>query len=169
MLGFITVTDTVGAADRLLTETADRLAAQGLRLAGAVQCNLDRGPDRDCDMDLRILGDAGPAIRISQSLGRGAQGCRLDSGALQQAVARAEAVLRGGADLVIVNKFGKQECFGRGFRDFIAEALARGIPVLLSVATGQLPGFRAFAGELAEPVSPATLLDWCRARAARAA
>lgn len=169
MLGFVTVNDIAGAADRLLADTADALAAQGLRLAGAVQSNLDRGPGQACDMDLRILGDDGPVIRISQNLGNFSEGCRLDSGALEQAVARAEAVLTRGADLVIVNKFGKQECYGRGFRDFIAQALAQDIPVLVSVPQEQLPGFHEFAGDLAEPVTPAGALDWCRARTRRAA
>lgn len=169
MLGFVTVNELAGAADRLLAATADTLGAQGLRLAGAVQDNLDRGPDQFCDMDLRILGDAGPTIRISQNLGNGSQGCRLDTGALAMAVARAEAVLAQGADLVIINKFGKQECYGRGFRDFIAEALARDIPVLLSVPEDQLPGFHEFAGDLAEPLTPAAVLDWCHARTRRAA
>ena len=169
MLGFITVNDMAGAANRLLADTATRLQAQGWRLAGAVQDNLDRGPDRDCDMDLRILGDVGPAIRISQSLGIHATACRLDTGALAQAVGRAEAVLAKGADLVIVNKFGKQECYGRGFRDFIAEALAQGVPVLLSVPPEQLEGFHEFAGDLAEPVAPETVLDWCHAQRQAAA
>ena len=164
MLGYITVNDSAGAANRLLAETASALHAQGWRLAGAVQHNLDRGEGHDCDMDLRILGDDGPAIRISQSLGPHATACRLDIGALALAVARAETVLAQGADLVIVNKFGKQECYGQGFRHFIAEALARGIPVLLSVPAGQLPDFHDFAGDLAEPVAPAAILDWCRAR-----
>ena len=169
MLGFVTMNDSAGAADRLLADAAERLAAQGLRLAGAVQSNLDRGPDQACDMDLRILGDDGPVIRISQNLGNCASGCRLDSGALQQAVGRAEAVLAQGADLVIVNKFGKQESYGRGFRDFIAEAQARDIPVLLSLPVDQLPGFHEFAGNLAEALRPETVLDWCRAKTRRAA
>lgn len=164
MLGYVTVTGP-GAADRLLAETAAALESHGLRLAGAVQQNLDRGPDQDCDMDLRILGD-GAIIRISQNLGISAESCRLDSGALAQAVARAEAALARGADLVIVNKFGKQECFGRGFRDFIATALARGVPVLLAVPREQLDGFHAFAQDLAEPVTAETVLEWCRARIA---
>lgn len=162
MLGFVTITAN-GAANHLLADTAATLEAQGLRLAGAVQQNLDRGADQPCDMDLRILGD-GAVIRISQNLGVDAESCRLDSGALAQAVARAEAVLAQGADLVIVNKFGKQECFGRGFRDFIATALAQGIPVLVSVPPEQLAGFHAFAAGLAEPVAEAAVLDWCRAR-----
>ncbi|SMO82547.1 DUF2478 domain-containing protein [Paracoccus laeviglucosivorans] len=169
MLGFVTIRENMGGADRLLTETADALIARGLRLAGAVQHNLDRGPGQDCDMDLRILGDAAPPIRISQNLGTCAEGCRLDTGALATAVARAEAVLAKGADLVIVNKFGKQECFGRGFRDFIAEALAQGVPVLLSVPVEQLPGFHEFAGDLAQPVDADQALAWCQAWGRRAA
>ncbi len=167
MLGFVTIADGIGSADRLLAQTAAALQADGLRLAGAVQENLDHGPDRDCDMELRILGD-GAVIRISQSLGSCSQGCRLDSGALAQAVGRAEAVLAQGADLVIVNKFGKQECYGRGFRDFIATALAQGVPVLLAVPGEQLAGFHEFAGDLAEAVDAAAALDWCRSRMVRA-
>jgi nucleoside-triphosphatase THEP1 len=164
MLGFVTITDMAGSADRLLAETAQRLAAQGLRLAGAVQTNTDRGAGRVCDMQLAILGDDGPAVAISQDLGQCAQGCRLDTHALAQAVARAEAVLADGADLVIVNKFGKQEALGGGFRDFIARALAQDVPVLLSVPPEQLPEFRAFAEGMAEELAPETLLDWCRAK-----
>ena len=77
-------------------------------------------------------------------------------------------IAQGARDLVIVNKFGKQECFGRGFRDVIAQALAQGVPVLLSVPAEQLPGFHAFAGEMAQPVAPGAALDWCRARVALA-
>lgn len=169
MLGFVTIQNNAGGADRLLADTADTLIAQGLRLAGAVQHNLDRGAGQDCDMDLRILGDPAPPIRISQNLGTCAEGCRLDTGALAQAVARSEAVLAQGADLVIVNKFGKQECYGRGFREFIAQALASGIPVLLSVPAEQLQGFHDFAGELAQPVTADQALAWCMSQTRRAA
>lgn len=163
MLGYITIQDRApGAADRLLRQTARHLAAAGLRLAGAVQINTDHGPDRDCDMDLRILGDDGPALRISQSLGPGSQACRLDAGAMAQAVARTQAALDRGADLLIINKFGKQECHGRGFRDTIAQALGQGIPVLLHVPDEQLPGFHDFAGDLAEHVTPDGIATWCR-------
>ncbi|MCV2448713.1 DUF2478 domain-containing protein [Paracoccus sp. DMF] len=167
MLGFVTMTTGAGAADRLLAATAETLQARGLRLAGAVQHNIERA-DRDCDMQLRILGtDA--VIGITQDLGTCSEGCRLDGGALAQAVALAESVLAQGADLVIVNKFGKQECFGNGFRAFIAEALAQGIPVLLSVAPEQLAGFHDFAGELAEPVAPEAAMRWCETRTRAAA
>ncbi|WP_347267332.1 DUF2478 domain-containing protein [Paracoccus sp. (in: a-proteobacteria)] len=164
MLGFITIQDGSGAADRFLAETADALQAQGLRLAGAVRSDLDRIGMQDCDMELRVLGD-GARIRISQDLGSGAQACRLDPGALASAAGRAEAVLAQGADLVIVNKFGKQEGLGQGFRAVIAAAVAQGVPVLTTVAPEHLPAFRDFAGDMAEPVPAEAALDWCRAQA----
>ena len=167
MLGFVTIAD-IGAADRLLTGIAQTLQARGLRLAGAVQANIDRGPDRVCDMELAILG-RDQIIGITQNLGSCAEGCRLDTAALATAVAQAEAVLAQGADLVIVNKFGKQEGFGRGFRDFIGQALAQGIPVLLSVPPEQLPQFQEFAGDMAQAVVPAQALDWCHAQLGDAA
>ena len=136
--------------------------AEGVAVAGAVQHNIACDDSHHCDMDVKVLPD-GPVVRISQNLGAASSGCRLDAGALEMAVAEVAQRLPG-ARLLIVNKFGKQECYGQGFRHFIAEALARGIPVLLSVPAGQLPDFQDFAGDLAEPVAPAAILDWCRAR-----
>ncbi|WP_312530302.1 DUF2478 domain-containing protein [Paracoccus sp. (in: a-proteobacteria)] len=163
MLGYISMKGAPGAADLLLSELANALAAQGFRLAGAVQSNTDQGADCSCDMDLRVLGDLGPEIRISQSLGPGSEGCRLDAGALEMAVARVQAVLDQGAELVILNKFAKQEAYGRGFRDVIANALARGIPVLTYVPVGYEAAFNEFAGDLAQPVADEGAAAWCLA------
>ena len=66
-----------------------------------------------------------------------------------------------GADLVILNKFGKQESRGGGFREVIARALDDEIPVLLYVPPEMLADFHAFAGDLAQPVSAASMQDWC--------
>lgn len=162
MLGFVSFEgDVPGAADRLISQTAQKLRDEGLRLAGAVQVNIDHGPDRDCDMELEILGDDGPMVRISQSLGSCSQGCRLDTDALSRAAGRVDAVLEQGADLLIVNKFGKNECKGGGFRQAIARALAEGIPVLVYVPPQLLADFHSFAGDLAEAVAPNAIGEWC--------
>ncbi|MEI4231852.1 DUF2478 domain-containing protein [Roseovarius sp. D22-M7] len=142
----------VGDTDLLLRDLATRAAARGLRLCGTVQINSGCAPDRPCDMDVRILPD-GPVIRISQSLGPGARGCRLDPDALETAVAQAAARLAAGCDLVIVNKFGKQEADGRGFRDLIAEALGADVPVLVGVNRRNLAAFETFTGGQAAPVA----------------
>lgn len=151
-----------GQSDRLLADLAERLASEGMRLVGAVQVNLQPRPDCACDMDLALVGVAGPRIRISQSLGSGASGCRLDPGALETAAGRVMARLHAGADLLILPKFGKQEALGRGFRQAIAQALEAGIPVLLHVGEAQRADFLAFAGDLAEWVDPENLAGWCR-------
>lgn len=142
-----------GDMDLLLHDFAMRAMARGLRLCGTVQVNSDCGPDRACDMDVRVLPD-GPVIRISQSLGPGARGCRLDPAALEQAVAAAEARLSAGADLVIVNKFGKHEAEGRGFRALIAEAVALGVPVLVGVNALNAPRLDEFLGAEVTRLAP---------------
>lgn len=165
MLAYVIHDDTDGNAR--MAGLARRLAAQGLRLAGAVQTNLDRGADCACDMELTVLGSDAAPIRISQSLGAGSQGCRLDADALERTAALAARGLAG-ADLALVNKFGKQEAAGRGFRDFIAAALEGEIPLLIAVAPALVPAFAEFAGDYATPLSWPEAEGWCQARRAAA-
>lgn len=168
MLGYITA-EGRGAGDLLIAEVADRLRAQGVSLAGAVQVNLENDPARKCDMDLHILSGT-DVIRISQNLGALSSGCRLDPAGLEQAVGLVMAALDLSPALLIVNKYGKQEIDGRGFRPVIGEALTRGIPVLLSVSAGNAPAFLDFAGELAErlPAEADSVLAWVAAQMAEA-
>ena len=163
MLGYISMNGSPGEADLLLTALAADLGQRGVRLAGAVQSNIDLGPDCSCEMELRILGDHGPTVRASQNLGSGSEGCRLDAGALETAVARVQSVLAAGADLVILNKFAKQEAFGRGFRDVIAAALDQGVPVLTYVPEGYEAAFAEFAGDFARKLDHGGAGAWCAA------
>ena len=151
-----------GDTDLLLAGVADALLAEGVRLCGTVQFNTACEGEGPCDMDVRVLPE-GPVIRISQSLGPEARGCRLDPGALETAIAACEAQLDT-ADLLIVNKFGKQEALGRGFRTLIAEAMSREIPVLVGLNGLNREAFDAFTGGAAEPVEPQhdAVLDWLR-------
>lgn len=136
-----------GAVDRLLQEVAADLAAKGWHLAGAVQLNCDAAEDALCDMDIRVL-PAGGVYRISQNLGREATGCRLNPDGLETAVAEVAAGLaRQRPDLLIINKFGKMEGEGRGFRPLIGQALADGVPVLLGVNAENMEALEAFLGE----------------------
>jgi hypothetical protein len=158
-LGYITSPDR-GETDLRLTRLAEALMARGISIAGAVQTNTDCPQTGGCDMDLRVVPD-GPIIRISQRLGVGSMGCRLDPGALELAVAQVSPRLVG-AKVLILNKFGKHESEGRGFRDLIGQALGDGIPVLVGVNVKNLAAFRDFAGDLAEPLDgpDAELMGW---------
>ncbi|WP_417411278.1 DUF2478 domain-containing protein [Hoeflea sp.] len=65
----------------------------------------------------------------------------------------AEAGLERGPDLLIINKFGKHEAEGRGFRPLIADALARGIPVLLGVNALNQKTFDDYSSGYAEEIA----------------
>lgn len=150
-----------GDTDLLLQGLANDLAARGLRCCGTAQINSERADAGPCDMDVRVLPD-GPVLRISQDLGPQARGCRLDPAALEKAVALVAATLSSDADLMIINKFGKHEAEGRGFRDVIAEALAMDLPVLVGLNALNRQAFEGFAGGLAieVPPDPKALMAW---------
>ena len=152
-----------GATDACLAAAVALLAGRGVPLAGTVQSNAPRADRQVCDMDVRVLPD-GPVLRISQDLGTGARGCRLDGGALETAVAEVARRLDGAA-ILVVNKFGKQEAVGRGLVPVIAEAASRGLPLLVGVNGLNLPAFLDFADGLAQPLpaDPAAIADWALA------
>jgi len=166
MLGYVTTAGR-GESDRLIAGLAERLVAEGTRLVGAVQRNIERPGDARCDMELCGVGRAG-LWRISQRLGTLSRGCRLDPQGLESAAGEIAAALAAdaGAELLLINKFGKQEIDGRGFRPVIAAALLRDLPVLTAVNARNLPAFLAFAEGMAEPVAaePEALRQWCLAR-----
>ncbi|MEH6359139.1 MAG: DUF2478 domain-containing protein, partial [Amylibacter sp.] len=112
-----TMSPNQGDTDQILARLAAKLMTGGMRACGVVQINTEKEDSRHlCDMDVQVLPD-GPVIRISQSLGPEARGCRLDPSALEDAVAEVAARLGNGVDVLILNKFGKHEADGRGFRD----------------------------------------------------
>ena len=81
---------------------------------------------------------------------------------LETAVGLVKADLLSGAHLLIVNKFGKHEAEGRGFRNVIAEAVAMDIPVLVGLNTLNRPAFESFTQGLAVqlPSDHAALMAW---------
>lgn len=162
MLGFVSAPER-GDGDRLLARVADRLVAAGAVLGGVIQLNTEIDPSRPCLMDLRVLSD-GSIVRISQSLGRHAAGCRLDASGLEEAVGRVSAALLAAPPhLLILNKFGKQEAEGRGFRPVIAQAITLGVPVLTSVSAKNRERFDLFAGGTATSLSSDedAVAAWC--------
>lgn len=158
--GYVTVQGK-GRIDLLLAEVVERLETHGVAMAGTVQTNIERCDRPHCDMDLRLLPD-GPVVRISVDRGTEARGCRLDAGALEQSVLWVAGALEK-AELLVINKFGKQEAEGKGLAGVIAEALERGLPVLVGVNGLNLPAFLDFAGGMAmELVADAeTIVGWC--------
>ncbi|NIZ14885.1 DUF2478 domain-containing protein [Phaeobacter sp. HF9A] len=161
-----------GATDRLLTALAARLAELGIRTAGIVQTNTECYDNKLCDMDVRVLPE-GETIRISQSLGEGARGCRLNPEALERAVGQVTAALATtpAPQVLLVNKFGKHEADGRGMRPIIGEALAMGLPVVTGVNRMNVAAFENFAEGVAEEAAPdlEALVAWIKAAISQAA
>lgn len=158
-IGFVSLPGR-GATDACIADAVSVLHLAGVRLAGTVQTNFDRAKDHPCDMDLLVLPD-GPIHRISQMLGAGARGCRLNGGVLEDAVMQVAGRLAG-AEVLVVNKFGKLEVEGRGFVPLIAEALERGISVLVGVNGLNLPAFLRFADGAAQNLAgaPVDIAKW---------
>lgn len=161
-LAYVTMTGR-GRIDDLIAEVVDALSARGLRLAGTVRATAADPRAHPCDMDLRVLPD-GRRFRISQPLGTAAKGCRLDGGVIESIASAVEQRMPG-ADLLIINKFGKLEAHGRGLCPAIAMAVEMGLPTLVGVNEMNLPGFVAFSGGVAASLAPDrnAILDWCAA------
>jgi len=153
-----------GGIDSLLSDIADQLQAAGTSLVGIVKTTgYTSSFENGCDMKVRVLPE-GPVIKITQDLGAGSNACRLDPGAIANAVSCVEASSFDQADLFILNKFGPEEAAGRGFCSVIGTALELGIPVLVGVGAANKSAFDTFAGELAVTLSDdkKAILDWFR-------
>ena len=163
-IGIVT-SEIIGQTDQLISETAAKLKAEGIALAGVVKV-LERQPDGDhhCDMDISVLPD-GPDIRITQSLGEGSTGCRLNPAGIVEAVAAVEQSGIAGAGMFLLNKFGPQEAEGRGFCEAIASALEHDIPVLVGVGKGTRAALETFVDGMGEalPAEPDAIYAWCKA------
>jgi nucleoside-triphosphatase THEP1 len=159
--------DTGSLVDDVLAQAARRLKMDGLKIAGSIQWNEPVAGRRRCRMTLEDLA-SGRKILSSEDRGSEARGCHLDTSALEEAAVLATASLEPGIDLVIVNRFGKQEIAGRGFRQAIEAAVLLGLPVLAGVSEKNWSSWLAFAGDEAErlPVSLDAVLSWCRSATA---
>lgn len=156
-----TMTRGKGELDRLLADFAETLGARGVRTCGIVQINTDCGSGHRCDMDVQVLPD-GPRIRISQFLGKESKGCRLDPSSLETSVAEVGRRMEEDFDIFILNKFGKQESEGRGFRHLIGDALARGASVLVGTNPLNAEKFEDFTDGAAASIAPdlEALMRW---------
>lgn len=149
--------------DVLLNAVATMMQADGVKLAGAVQWNVERIGRSRCDMKLLDLA-TGNWIDASD-INRAATACRLDPWALEDAAGLVASSIKPGVELVILNRFGKQEVAGQGFRSAIEAAIANEMPVLLSVNANYREAFDAFSGGEAVvlPAEIDAVTAWCRA------
>jgi hypothetical protein len=141
-----------GLIDDCLSVVVARLQSHGLQLSGIIRALPVNHHAHACDMNLRVLPD-GPLCRISQALGSGSRGCRLNADAIETLSVEVDARLAR-SDLLVINKFGKQESLGRGMRPAIARAVDLGIPVLIGVNGLNLDEFYRFTDGSATKLEP---------------
>jgi hypothetical protein len=128
--------------DRVLRDFASELNARGCRAVGLVQTGHHC---LDAPKLSAMLVHSGEQLQLFQDLGTGATGCRLDVGQLMDAGAQVAAAIEEGADLVIVNRFGRQECEGKGLSYLVERALSADIPVVIAVPSHRFADWIKFA------------------------
>jgi hypothetical protein len=128
--------------DAVLRDFAVDLNARGVRVVGMVQA----GQCADSSLSAVLL-HSGEKLALAQDFDPAASGCRLDVGRLQNAGARVAAELENGADLLIVNRFGKRERDGKGLGYLIERACEADIPVVIAVSRDRFADWSKFAGD----------------------
>ena len=149
------------AAITALWQAVRQLQQDGWRVAGLLNPIDDNG--RHCNSELASVAD-GRCFPIFQNLGRNADGCKLDSGALATAGSVIREAIEEGVDLVVINKFGHAEIDNRGLLSEYLTAISSGIPVLTTLHSKYLPDWRSFSGGVSGelPADTDTVLDWIK-------
>ena len=126
--------------DAVLRDFAAELNAHGVRVVGMVQA----GQCADSSLSA-VLVHSGEKLLLARDFDPCASGCRLDLARLQDAGARVANALEAGADLLIVNRFGKRERDGKGLAYLIERALEADIPVVIAVSGHHFADWIRFA------------------------
>ena len=148
--------------DMAISDAAQALIASGCNILGIVQ---ERGEDSDnraCrEMRVRDLVTEQTTV-ISERRGKLAQGCHLDRSALLKLAKQFETRILELPDLVIINRFGRAECEGSGFRSAVELAVSLNIPVLVGVREIYEIGWHDFHGGLARnlPAEEGLIVQW---------
>jgi nucleoside-triphosphatase THEP1 len=113
--------------DRLLQEFMQDLTIRGYRVVGLIQTRLDDG---GAAVTVLPTGETIPLAQRRPARAHSSPPYHCD---LTEAATRVDALIEAGADLVIINRFGKLEAEGTGLVDEIARALTFDIPVVVAV------------------------------------
>lgn len=151
------------AVDALLRDIAVRLRQEGRRVAGAVQWNEPRSGDSRCDMVLENLA-TGERFDVSAAQQGDPSACRLNSYALEHVAGLIADTIKPGVDLVVLNRFGKQEAARGGFRAAIEAAITNDLPVITALNRAHTGLWQHFSGGESTYLDPAqaSVETWCR-------
>ncbi|WP_024520253.1 DUF2478 domain-containing protein [Bradyrhizobium sp. Tv2a-2] len=126
--------------DSILRDFAGDLNARGFRVVGLVQA----GQCADSSLSA-VLIHSGEKLSLAQDFNPAATGCKLDLDRLRNVGERVAEALAAGADLLIINRFGKREREGKGLGYLIERALDADIPVVIAVSSQRFADWIKFA------------------------
>jgi hypothetical protein len=152
------------AIDGVIAQAVDGLKSRGIAMAGVIQtCG-----NEDCDhRDLRLESITGRwSLPIMQKRGALSSGCSLDYSAVAEASLRIAADIRPETRIVVLNRFGRAEAEGNGFRSILEKCLEEGKSALCAVRNDYAREWEEFHGGLADILlpEPDAILEWCLAR-----
>lgn len=129
--------------DELLETVVRAVQSRGYPVAGYLQRETPDGPGC-CPATFLEDVSSGERLRITQALGAGSRGCRLDPQALADVSGRLLSAVGPATELLVLNRFGKGESDGQGFRAVIENACSLGVPVLTAVRATYEPFWNEF-------------------------
>lgn len=145
--------------DSLLETFVSDLKRRGIRVRGLIQRNYGIG----CRAKMELIDlDSGDTFQISQCLGPGSSACRLNPDGVAAASMALRQALDKPMDLLVANRYGSIELQGHGLADEMLAAMCAGIPLITSVATPHLDGWRRFTGGLGDELDPEpkSIMTW---------
>lgn len=150
------------ALDDLFCQIAAELIARGVRLAGTVQHNKAANANSCARMSLHDLVSS-RTFDISVPASAKMTACSLDPAALEDVAGHVSASIGPGTDLVLINRFGKQEVLGCGLRSAIEQAAVLELPLLTALCSTHLESWEAFAGDdwTRLTLDKGAILHWC--------
>jgi len=132
--------------DTMLARFAFERRRAGERLGGIVQVNDKDATGRQTGMSaVDLMTDR--KVSLCQPLGSGAMACKLDAAGLAEASLAIGDAVAADVDLIVINKFSKQEAGGKGLRSEFADVILSGIPLLTAVPEKCLDAWVSFTGD----------------------
>jgi hypothetical protein len=128
--------------DEILRGFAEDLNRRGYRAVGLVQLGHHC---LDTPKLSAMMVHTGEELPLFQDLCTCSAGCRLDVGQLLAAGSQLANAIDQGADLLIINRFGRQEREGKGLSYLIERALSADIPVVIAVPSHRFADWIKFA------------------------
>lgn len=151
--------------DSLFESVNSNLQSRQLKVAGFLQHGTPADGD-DCCKSMYIEDlKTGDKLEISQALGSGSKGCRLNPAVLADATAQILNQLDESPDFIILNRFGKGEADGAGFRPVIEKGVELNIPTLIAVRDPYIADLKQFCGDCGQllPFDFREIMSWSNA------